>query len=170
MENDSLFTSLKGVKQYVHHYHYDTFELIDVIDGKVDTTEIGQALKVTFNTNEAGDIFEGQFAIEPTVDPIRFKRTPHTIDVDNATLEAYVGDYSLAGTTIKVYIKDENVLYLFVQGQPEYELAATAKHKFNFKTLDGFKVEFVEDENGNIKELKAIQPNGTFVATKVKKE
>lgn len=168
VENDSLFTSLNGTKQYIHHYHYDTFELIDVIDGKVDTTEIGQALKVTFYASEAGDISEAHFAIEPTVDPIRFKRTPNTIEVDKKTLESYVGNYSLAGTTIKVYIKDENVLYLFVEGQPEYELLATGKHKFNFKVLEGFKVEFVEDENGAIKELKAIQPNGTFVATKVK--
>lgn len=168
VENDTLYTELNGKRQYLHHYHYDTFELIDVVEGKVDTSAIGQSLKVTFYANEAGDIAEAHATLEPTVDPLRFKRTPNTIEVDKETLESYVGQYSLAGTTIKVYIKDENVLYLFVEGQPEYELLATGKHKFNFKALEGFKVEFVEDENGAIKELKAIQPNGTFVASKVK--
>ncbi|SDS67637.1 CubicO group peptidase, beta-lactamase class C family [Formosa sp. Hel1_31_208] len=170
VENDTLFTELDGDKLYLHHFHYDTFELIDVVKGKVDTSAIGQSLKVTFLTNESGDISDMESTLEPTVDPIVFKRTPSTIDVDKETLETYVGDYNLAGTIIKVYLKDENVLYLFVQGQPEYELLATAKHKFSFKTLEGFKVEFVEDDKGGIIQLKAIQPNGTFVATKNPKE
>ena len=66
------------------------------------------------------------------------------------------------GTEVKAYIKDENVLYVFVPGQPEYALLPTAEHKFNFKTLEGFKVEFIEKE-GTIIEVKFIQPNGTFV-------
>jgi len=69
----------------------------------------------------------------------------------------------LAGTEIKAYIKDNNVLYVFLKGQPEYALIPTATHKFNFKTLEVFKIEFVETE-GKITEVKFIQPNGTFVA------
>lgn len=163
VENDSLFSELNGDKIYLHHFHYDVFELVDVVDKKVDTTEYGSAIKTTFITNDAGDISEAKIKIEPTIDPIVFKRTPNTIDVDSETLETYIGDYELAGTEIKVYTKKE-VLYLFVKGQPEYELIATAKHKFSFKALEGFKVEFLESEDGTINELKAIQPNGTFVA------
>ena len=81
-----------------------------------------------------------------------------------ATLEKYVGDYELSGTAIKVYIKNDSKLYLFVKGQPEYELLATDKHKFSFKTLEGFKVEFVESDDESITEIILIQPNGTFKA------
>ncbi|WP_299334649.1 serine hydrolase [uncultured Psychroserpens sp.] len=167
VENDTMFTQLNTKRQYLHHFHYDTFELIDVVDGKVDTTGIGQSLKITFNTNDAGDISEAKISIEPTVDAITFDRTPNTIDVDTKTLESYTGAYELAGTEIKVYTKEET-LYLFVAGQPEYELVATAKHKFSFKALDGFKVEFLESEDGQINQLKAIQPNGIFTATRKK--
>jgi CubicO group peptidase (beta-lactamase class C family) len=162
LENDSLFTVLNGKRQYLQHYHYDTFELLDVNEGKVDTTAIGSSLKITFSTNEAGDIDYGRIGIEPMVDAIAFKRTPNTIDVNAKTLEQYVGKYDLMGTEIKAYIKNKNVLFVFVPNQPEYELIPTAKHKFNFKTLEGFKVEFIESD-GIITEVKFIQPNGTFV-------
>ncbi|WP_400079861.1 serine hydrolase [Winogradskyella sp. R77965] len=161
VENDSLFTVLNDKRQYLHHYHYDTFELIDVIEGKVDTAAIGKSLKITFSTNEAGDIDYGRVGIEPMVDPIAFKRTPNTIDVDAETLQQYVGKYDLMGTEIKVYIKDGNVLYAFVPNQPEYELVPTAEHQFNLKVLDGYKVEFVKTD-GKISAVKFIQPNGTF--------
>ena len=98
--------------------------------------------------------------------PIEFKHTPNIIEVDKATLEKYVGEYSLAGTAIKVYIKDEDKLFLFVTGQPEYELLATATHKFSFKTLEGFEVEFIEGEDKSVNEITVIQPNGTFKATR----
>jgi hypothetical protein len=163
VENDSLFSEANGEKIYFNHFHYDVFEMVDVTDNKVDTTQYGKALKINFQTNDAGDISGAKLKLEPLVDAIDFKRTPSTIDVDLKTLEQYSGEYELAGTTLKVYVKEET-LYLFVPGQPEYELMATDRHKFSFKTLEGFKVEFVEAEDGSIIELKAIQPNGTFVA------
>lgn len=164
VENDSLFANLKLQKLYLRHYHYDTFELFEVKDKKVDTSDANNTLRIKFNTNPSGDISNLELPIEPTVDAIVFERTPNSINVDVEQLEKYVGDYELAGTTIKTYIKDRNVLYVFVPGQPEYELVPTAKHKFSFKILDGFKVEFVEDEKGNISDVMFIQPNGTFTA------
>ncbi|GGI57378.1 serine hydrolase [Winogradskyella haliclonae] len=165
LENDSLVTTLNNKRQYIHHFHYDTFEVIDYSDGKVDSTAIGNSLKVNFKTNEAGDIESLSTSIEPTTDAIVFKRTPNTIELDAETLAKYVGKYDLAGTEIKIYIKNENVLYAFLKGQPEYELVPTAEHKFNLKILDGYKVEFIETD-GKITDVKFIQPNGVFKATK----
>jgi len=162
-KNDSLFTTINNDKIYLHHYHYDVFELIDVIDNKVDTTQYGESIKLSFVTNDTGDISDAKIKIEPAVDAVLFKRTPNSIDVDTNTLEQYTGEYDISGTSFKIFIKNE-ALYLFIKGQPEYELIPTAKHKFSFKTLEGFKIEFIESEDGKIKELKAIQPNGTFVA------
>lgn len=161
--NDSLFTKINKDRAYLNHVHYDTFELISVVDKKVDTTEYGQGLKLNFTTNVAGDISGVNSKLEPMVSAIEFDRTPNTIDVDTKTLESYVGSYEIAGTEIKVYTK-KDVLYLFVAGQPEYALMATSKHKFTFKAMEGYKVEFIESEDGSIIELKAIQPNGTAVA------
>lgn len=162
LENDSLFATLNGEKSYFNHFHYDTFELTDYSEGKADTTQIGKSLKVSFTTNVAGDIDYMKTDIEPMTEAIAFKRTPNTINVDEDTLVQYVGKYDLMGTEIKAYVKDENVLYVFVPGQPEYELIPTAEHKFNFKILEGFKVEFIETD-GKIDQVKFIQPNGTFV-------
>ncbi|WP_179345665.1 serine hydrolase [Winogradskyella ursingii] len=166
LENDSLYATLNDEKLFLNHFHYDTFEFLDVVEGKVDTTGIGKSLKISFTTNVAGDIDYAKMSIEPTLDAIEFKRTPNSIDVDAETLQSYVGKYDLAGTEIKAYIKDENMLYVFVPGQPEYELVPTAEHKFNFKVLEGFKVEFLESDDGAIDQVKFIQPNGTFVATR----
>lgn len=165
VENDSLFATLDGDKTYLNHHHYDTFELLDYAEGKVDISQIGNSLKVTFTTNVTGDIDFLKADLEPMTDAIAFKRTPNALDVDAKTLEQYVGSYDLMGTEVKAYIKDENVLYVFVPGQPEYELIPTAVHKFNFKVLEGFKIEFVETD-GKIDQVKFIQPNGTFVAKK----
>lgn len=68
--------------------------------------------------------------------------------------------------TAKIYIKNGNTLCLFVPGQPEYELVAVGGDKFSIKTLTGFNIQFVLDDKGVVTGLLAIQPNGTFKATK----
>ena len=108
-----------------------------------------------------------QLKMEQTIDPVEFIRRPEKAEVSKETLEKYEGDYDLAGTTTKVYLKGESTLYLFVPGQPEYELYPTGLNKFSIKILDGYDVEFVE-ENEEITAILFIQPNGTFKATKKK--
>lgn len=167
VENDSLFAIFKLKKLYLKHYHYDIFEPFEATTTAVDTS-VSSPLRFNFITNDVGDISYAKMQIEPTLDPIEFKRSPNTITVNKIDLEKYTGDYNLLGTPLKVYIKDENVLYLFVPGQPEYELIATAKHKFSFKIIEGFKVEFFESDDASINEMNVIQPNGTFKATRKK--
>ncbi len=167
LKNDSLFAVLPLQRLYLKHYHYDVFEPFEVAKQGVDTTESG-GLKFNFVGNDAGEISTLKMKIEPTLPPIEFEHTPNTIKVEKEALEKYVGEYELAGTIIKAYIKNENVLYVFVPGQPEYELVPTEKHKFSFKVLEGFKVAFVEAADGAISEVLFIQPNGTFKATRKK--
>ncbi|NNG11563.1 MAG: serine hydrolase, partial [Arenibacter sp.] len=165
VENDSLFANFDLKKFYLKHYHYDIFEPFEVTEMGIDTTDTG-TLRFNFVTNDGGDISFAKIKAEAALDPIEFKHTPTSIAVDKETLERYVGDYELAGTTIKVYIKNDDTLYLFVAGQPEYELMATAKHKFSFKAIEGFKVEFTESEDSSIDVMTLIQPNGTFKTTR----
>lgn len=166
LENDSLFVLTPLDKSYLRHHHYDVFEMLSVTDEGIDTSA-SQPLKVNFRTNDSGDIASASVKLEPTLDPILFKRTPNLVEVDKSTLERYVGTYEMPGVVIEFYIKGEDVLYAFVAGQPEYELLPTAKHKFSFKIIDGFKVEFHEND-GVINKVTVFQPHGNFTATRKK--
>ncbi|MEZ4685920.1 MAG: DUF3471 domain-containing protein [Bacteroidia bacterium] len=135
----------------------------EVEETGIDTSDTG-SLRFNFSTNDAGEISSVRIKFEgASLDhPIEFKHEPNKIDVDASTLEQYTGTYELAGTEIKVYIKNENSLFLFVQGQPEYELIATEKHHFIFKILEGYKVSFVESDDGSFQQITLHQPNGTL--------
>ena len=65
---------------------------------------------------------------------------------------------------LKVYIKGEKTLFLFVTGQPEYELIAVKPHEFKIKSLEGFTIKFEVDGSGKAAEIISVQPNGTFRA------
>ena len=163
-KNDSLFANFKLKTLYLKHVHYDIFEPFEVTKTGIDSTDTGP-LRLNFITNDGGEISLVRMKVEGALDhPIEFKHKPNIIDVDKTTLEKYVGDYEFSGTTIKIYIKNENKLYLFVKGQPEYELLATDERKFSFKAIEGFKIEFIESEEKSINEIVLIQPNGTFKA------
>lgn len=160
-KNDSLFAKAGKNNMWLKHHHYDIFSPYPVVEGKVDTVG-GFGLQFNFRTNDSGEISSFVSKFEPAVDPLEFKRTPKGVIMDKAELEKYVGDYELPGIVAKTYIKGENTLYFLVPGQPEYELLPLEKHKFALKILDGFKLEFVEGESGNIAEVLLVQPNGTF--------
>lgn len=165
VEKDSLFANFKFKKFYLKPVFYDIFDVLEVTKQGIDTTET-DLLRLNFVTNNAGAISGVKMQIEPTLAPIEFKQSPNLIKVEEAALEKYVGDYDMGGTALKIYIKDKNKLFLFLSGQPEYELLSTDKHKFNFKILDGFKIEFTENDAQTINGMIVIQPNGTFKAVK----
>ncbi len=165
-ENDSLFAYLPLNTYYLKHVHYDVFEPLEKKKEGIDSTGF---LKFNFMSNDVGDISGLKAKLEPALDQsIEFKRIPTAVEVDKVTLQKYEGSYELSGMEVKVYTKNEETLYLFVAGQPEYELIATGKHKFSFKSLEGFKVEFNEAEDGNIEAITLLQPNGTFKADRKK--
>jgi CubicO group peptidase (beta-lactamase class C family) len=169
LKNDSLFARfprLPKMNLWVQHHHYDVFKPTALDDqGKADPDEDFGQLRITFLTDTKGEITKAACNFEPSLDhPIEFKRTPSLIEVDNTTLQSYVGEYALGGATVKVYIKNEKVLYVFVPGQPEYELLATGKDKFTIKILSGYNLEFMAQQSGQFKELVFMQPNGNFKA------
>ncbi|WP_194777312.1 serine hydrolase [Pararhodonellum marinum] len=165
LDRDSLFAQTPYEKVWLKHFHYNIFSLVGMEDGKVDTT-IVSPMQFNFRINDLGEIASLSFKAEPTVDAIEFKRKPKEIAVDKETLEKYAGEYELAGQSIKFYLKEgnENTLFLFVAGQPEYELLAIGKDKFSLKIVEGYSIEFSEDESGKINEATFTQPNGVFVA------
>ena len=163
-ERDSLFAQFKLKRLWLKHYHYDVFEAHEVTSEGIQISAEDQLL-ITFIGNESGEVSELSVKMEVALDPLEFKRTPRKMEVDKADLEKYVGEYMLGGMISKIYLKGGNTLFLFVPGQPEYELFATGVHKFSIKNLEGFKIEFIAGEKG-ITDANFIQPNGTFKATK----
>jgi hypothetical protein len=161
---DSLFAVTTYGKMYLRHYHYDIFEplFVDPVEG-IDTTGNGWRIQFTMNTD--GDIQSALINFEPTLKPIEFTRKPNEIKVTAEKLKMYEGEYLIGAETAKVYIKG-NTLYLFVPGQPDYELAPTGEHQFTLKALTGFSLEFVLNDKKQVTGVNFIQPNGTFKATK----
>jgi len=139
----------------------------DPKDG-IDTSD--QSTQIQFNTSLTGDIENASIALEPTLKPIVFTRSLREKSIDSNSLKAYTGDYELtaAPVKIKVYTKTDNKLYLFVEGQPEYEMVPVDKDKFALKNMNGFTVQFNRNDNNEVTELLSIQPNGTFKATRKK--
>ncbi|SDQ78127.1 serine hydrolase [Flagellimonas zhangzhouensis] len=164
-ESDSLFAHFKLIKFYLKHKYYDIFEPLEVTSTGIEEFD-ELPVKFNFSTNNSGDISSVNINVEPSLDhPIEFKREPKALDIDVSELKKYEGTYELTGIEIKVYIKGEG-LYMFVPGQPEYNLLATGEDGFNIKGLEGFKTKFRTLDNDMMKELVLIQPNGTFVATR----
>ena len=162
-ERDSLFSILPLKKIWLKHYNYDTFQPFEITKRGIDTTEKSE-LRFNFHTSDMGEIESVFLKMEEAVDPIGFHRQPDIINVDKGILKAYTGEYALAGIVARFYTKNDQTLFLFVPGQPEYELIPTGRNKFSIKKLDGYKIEFVEDGNKNISGALFIQPNGTFKA------
>lgn len=169
---DSLYMLLPGETWWLRHYHYDVFAPMDKDDMAAfpkDSAAGFGGIKVSFRMDESGNITGASLPLEGPVSPIQFSKSAKGKPLSKDSLQKYVGDYNLGGTTIKVYVKEENKLYVFVPGQPEYELANTGKDLFALKALTGFSVQFRGNTKGEIAEVDFIQPNGTFKATRVLK-
>ncbi|CAN5258988.1 hypothetical protein BH09BAC2_BH09BAC2_00560 [soil metagenome] len=152
---------------YLRHYNYDVFNLWDKDDiADNDTANVG-GIKINFLMNDNGNISSASLPFEGPFKPIVFTKTAKGLAVTKDSLQKYVGDYTLSGTVVKVYIKCENTLYVFLPDQPEYELVNAAKDKFVIKVLPAYKVEFTVNAKGEVTEMMFVQPNGSFKATRV---
>ena len=166
-DDDSLFARTSTKTFWLRHYNYDVFEPFekDPEEG-IDTSDAGQ-LKIQFNMDVNGTIQSALMALEPALKPIEFNKKEKEVTLTAEMLQKYVGEYELGAGTARVYIKS-NTLYLFVAGQPEYELASLGSDKFTIKSLTGYSLQFQNDEKNEIVSVSFIQPNGTFKASKKK--
>ncbi|PWT71087.1 MAG: penicillin-binding protein [Bacteroidetes bacterium] len=165
--NDSLFAIFGKHKMWLRHYHYDWFQPFenDAKDG-IDTSDKNEPIQ--FLTGMAGNIESATIVFASGLQPINFIRIPMSKEMSKDSLRKFVGNYELSGIEMKVYTRNENTLYLFVPGQPEYELVPIDKNKFSIKSLTGFTIQFNQNDKNEVTELLSIQPNGTFKATRKK--
>ena len=165
VKGDSLFAKLKNQNWWMEQFHYDIFRPYDTEEG-IDTAD-KSPIRFQFNTGLKGDIESASlFNFEPAIPtPIKFKRSNAAKEIATDDLKKYVSSFSLAGADIKTYLK-ENVLYVSVPGQPEYELVPVGNHKFDFKKVAGYAVNFEVNDKGELLSLTFVQPNGNFKAAK----
>ena len=168
VKNDSALVELKEKTFWLNHFHYDVFDAY-MLDKKEKLDTVDQTpTKFQFKMNTTGDIESVMVQLEPTIKPLEFTRAAKEIDIKKDDLTKYVGEYELAGTTAKFYLKGEKTLYLFVPGQPEYELSPIEKDRFALKIASGYYVKFAMNEKGEVTDVTFQQPNGNFKATKKK--
>jgi CubicO group peptidase (beta-lactamase class C family) len=166
-QNDSLFVHIyDNDPAWLKHFHYDVFQPYNVDkSGKPDTTA-NSPLRFQFFMNESGDIHSLSLKLEPTIDPLSFKKTPRTVKTSADELQKFAGEYELGAAVVKISVKN-NTLFALVPGQPEYELSAVGGNRFAIKVLNGYFVAF--DVNGaEVSQLTFQQPNGNFVAKRKK--
>jgi CubicO group peptidase (beta-lactamase class C family) len=162
---DSLWAKYNSFNFRLDHFHYDQF----VAKFLGENNEDNEPLKLSFYLDSKGDIEKFTAPLEAGVKDIEFIKEIKAVEIKSSDLKKYEGTYEFVpGNEAKFYIKGEKVLYAFVEGQPEYELVATGKNKFDLKILKGYSVQFDENDKGEIISCSFIQPNGTFKATKKK--
>jgi CubicO group peptidase (beta-lactamase class C family) len=169
LRHDSLLAFFSSGNWWLKPDKYDIFTPYDDDPRTgVDTSGAFAGLKLQFNMDLTGNISSVSGQFEPTLDKsIVFSRAPRGLPLDSNQLKKYVGEYSIGPQAAKVYTKG-NTLFLLVPGQPEYELVNVGPDKFALKSLSGYFAQFVIDDQGQVNALLAIQPNGTFKATRKK--
>ena len=161
MKNDSLFMKIPNKTFWLSHHHYDTFLPYELKNGKVNL-EDESVIFITFSADQLGEIKKLSTGLEPAIEePIYFDRKIKTIEIETSELDKYVGDFKFMKNMCKTYLK-EDVLYVFIAGQPEHKLNPIGKHLFSFEKLEGYKVKFDVSKNEKVTHISFIQPNGTF--------
>ena len=160
MKGGRLKAIFNSIEYPMKHYHYDIYE------AKNEFLDV--STKISFFTDEKGNIGSLSVQLEQNVEPIIFTRMPEKKMMERSFLEKFIGEYMYEDVKSLVYLKGENKLYVHVPGQPEYELVPYKGTEFNFKDLPGYSIEFILDESGAVIEAKVKQPEGVFTAKKIK--
>lgn len=164
LKKDSLFAHFPSNIWYLKPFGNDVFEAFEV-DKKSGIVSDFSTKRIVFDQDINGEIATANIAFEATLPKaIEFVRTAKPKELTKEELSVYVGEYNLFGTPLKIMLKNEKSLFLIVPNQPEFELVAVDKNKFNFKGIAGYSVAFNKDAT----ELSLTQPNGTFKADRKK--
>src|SRR5206468_1042109 len=147
--HDSLFAYTPSKLIWLKHYHYDVFTPHLLDDYRFDPSESNE-LRIQFNTDINGSIQSlNMVGFEAPNIPLVFKRTQKEQPIAKGEAEQYTGIFIIGTTEAKLYTKSDT-LYLFVPGQPDYDLVPTGKDSFALKAVSGFSLQFLRDDSGAI--------------------
>jgi hypothetical protein len=131
--------------------------------------------KMIFNLDENKKVISvtssqpnGDFTAKKISDSVTPPKKEKIIILPISKLKKFEGEYKFApGKNMKVYI-DNGSLKAYLKGQPEYTLLPVSAKEFILKKMNGYKMIFEEDENGEVTDVISDQPNGKFKAKKIK--
>jgi CubicO group peptidase (beta-lactamase class C family) len=149
----------RGVSEPLAHRHYDTFELPEA-SGRL----LPDRLTISFSADREGNIASLAAPFEPLVKDIVFTRIAAGDCTNPAFRHRCTGTFSYGGTTVVVGQDNDGQLTLTVGSEPTYKLSPYQSRTFVIDELEGCRVEFHLDLDGDRDELLFHQPNGTFVA------
>ncbi|MBI3670471.1 MAG: serine hydrolase [Acidobacteria bacterium] len=158
-EKDELTLTYNRLSSLLKHFHYDIFETPPDPLNPIERT------KVSFFTNDAGDIGSLTIPMEPAVKPVVFTRRPDRRMTERAFLEILVGQYEVGPNVAAVSLRGEKTLILTLASR-EYELVPRRGTLFELKGVSGYSIEFNQDTSGMVTGAVFYQPKGTFVAKK----
>ena len=75
-------------------------------------------------------------------------------EIPEEDLKKYTGEYDDNGTIVKIVLKEDKTLSMIFPEQPVIELTPLSKGKFSIRYMDGYSVEFISNEKGDVTELR----------------
>lgn len=163
---DSLIALTPTTRIWLKHLQYDIFETYIIEKGKAIKGGLpGQ--QFNFISSATGEIRSLEFFLQNGIAPLTFEKIPEDVQLRKDELLSYTGEFDMQGMTCKLYLKEED-LFLYVPGQPEYELLSLGGDKFGIKDLEGYALQFVKNDEASVEAVRFIQPNGVFEARKKK--
>jgi CubicO group peptidase (beta-lactamase class C family) len=159
---EGLTARFHDLPMRLNHWHYETFRA-DVEEKSLSELK----LFFQFFTDVQGEVDRLTVPLEPSVQPIAFKKLPPARLTDAGFLRQLAGDYAMAeNPAFKMAVTlNGSTLSITLPGQAALELEPAHGLTFNLKGLSGFSARFVV-EQGKPVQLKLIQPNGVFTLTK----
>ena len=157
-----LVLTYNRIETPLEHWHYDVFVGAEGADDPTFTR-----FRFRFESNLEGEVDRLVAAFEPEVEPIELMRQPDARLYDPDFLQRFVGSYTLRGEMIAVELRGDQ-LVMVVPAQPAYELQPRRDTSFDLRGLHGFWVRFNLADDGTVEELESHQPNGVFVAERVR--
>jgi len=155
-ERGKLSMSMNGLKYLLEHWHYDTFVISEEFQ---DTIWPLEGMKISFHTGSRGEIEKMTIPFEPEVPDISFIKSPMDSFITPDYLKSFVGIYEIHGSPIEISLQKEQ-LCVIIPGKPQYELIPVIKNEFVVKSLSGFTVRFILNDNLTVNEVLLIHPYG----------
>jgi CubicO group peptidase (beta-lactamase class C family) len=160
-EDRRLIMTFNEIVTPLEHWHYEVFS---GLENPADRTFFRS--KLHFANDVRGRIAAVSITMDGFVPPIRFERDPDAQLRDVAYLQRLAGRYNLPGGGQLIVTLRGDRLVLEVPGQPPYPLDPDRNDEFTFAAMSGYSVRFIVEADGSAEEVRLIQPNGVFVATR----
>jgi CubicO group peptidase (beta-lactamase class C family) len=159
-DGKSLSGSYNTFQFPLSHLHLETFSAY--------LEEVDERIPVHFLANANGGVEKLEIVMEPSLDPVSFKRQPDSAFYDVEYLKQFEGTYTFTDKTTLQIKTSAKGLTAIIEGQPPLMLKPEKEDWFSFEILTGYRVEFVRNKKGEVVSVISHQPDGDYKADRKK--